>query len=72
MSRQADPAYGVELSDECLNVDAAVREIVDLLEFLMEHEESPKSTPEHIEKIDSFCDGHPAKVFPSSSDEQQR
>ena len=61
-----DVEYCIEQSQEFLDVEAAVSDIVDLLEFLIEHEESTVSTPEHVEKIDSFCDGLPAKDFPSS------
>lgn len=64
--------YEVELSDEQLDLAAAVSDIVDLLEFLIEHEEATVSTLEHVENRRSFHDGLPAEVFPSSSDEQQR
>ena len=57
--------YCIEQSPEFLAVEAAARDIVDLLEYLTEHEESQVSTPKHVEKIDSFCDGHPAEDFPS-------
>ena len=61
-----DVEYCIEQSQESLDVEAAVSDIVDLLEFLIEHEESTVSTPEHVEKIDSFSDGLPAEDFTSS------
>lgn len=65
-SHSEELCFEVELSDEQLDMTAAVSDILDLLEFLVEHEESPVSTPKHVEKIDSFCDGLPAEDFPSS------